>query len=314
MQANQSDIGVSLDEVITRGGLAARRLADDLAWGDGAIRPLTEQAGRESELVDAVLEAIEPVADAEKAYSSCTDGRLPVGLRNGEPVPVREQVVGADMVSAFFVAEVLGPRFYADVNAPVSERLAEVAAFLKENGLLPSSHVACGAAAGFVTIVRNILRYSEKPAYVSRLSALLPNVFDGELHESLLVDIRKSLDTGAYNDLTPDMFLRAAEEIGGERAVAELKDDGRGVRGHVEEAIMRLQVPGRALNTAKLAAATDGREVFGVNDGRMERLARLFARGNDQDYKAARIALEDFASSGHGTLACGLPTYVITVA
>jgi hypothetical protein len=46
----------------------------------------------------------------------------------------------------------------------------------------------------------------------------------------------------------------------------------------------------------------------------MERLARLFARGSDQDYHAARIALEDFASSGHGTLARGLPTYVITVA
>jgi len=316
MQANQSDTPVSLNEVITRSGLAARRLADDLSWGEGAIQPLAEHAGHEQELelVNAVLDAIEPVSEAEKAYSSCTDGRLPVQLQNGEPVPVREQAVGADMVSAFFVAEVLGPRFYADPSAPVNERISEVAEFLKENGLLPSSHIACGAAAGFVTIVQNILRYSKQPSYILRLQALLPGMYDPALHKSLLLDLRKLLDTGAYNSLTPDMFLQAAQEVGGRRAVAELKDDGRGVRGHVEEAVMRVQVPGRALNTAKLAVATGGREVFGVNDNRMERLARLFARGNDQDYKAARIALEDFASSGHGTLAKGLPTYLITAA
>jgi hypothetical protein len=315
MQANQSDMNVSLDEVVTHSGLAARRIADGLEWGEGAIQPLPEQAGHEKELVAAALDAIESLAAGEEAYSSCTDGRLPVQLQNGEPVPVREQAVGADMVSAFFVAEVLGPRFYADVNAPVAERVNEVAAFLKENGLLPSSHIACGAAAGFVTIIQNILRFSKKPQYIARLQTLLPGgAYDAELHESMLMDMQKLLDTGVYNGLTPETFLHAAEEVGGARAIAELRDDGRGVRGHMEEAIMRLQVPGRALNTAKLAANTNGREVFGVNDTRMERLARMFARGNDQDYKIARIALEDFASSGHGTLAKGLPTYVITVA
>lgn len=313
MQTNENDI--SFDEVVTRSGLAARRIADDLSWGEGAIQPLPSPAGTVKQLVTAVLDAIEPVSSTETAYSSCTDGRLPVKLQSGEAVPVREQAVGADMVSAFFVAEVLGPRFYADPSAPVAARVHDVAAFLKENGLLPSSHIACGAAAGFATIAQNILRFSKKPAYISRVQALLPEgVYDAELHKSLLRGLQKLLDSGAYSSLTPDMFLHAAQDVGGPRAVAELKDDGRGVDGHVEEAVVRLRVAGKAINTAKLAAATSGREVFGVNDTRMERLARLFSRGNDQDYKAARMALEDFASSGHGTLAKGLPTYVITVA
>ena len=109
MQTNENDI--SFDEVVTRSGLAARRIADDLSWGEGAIQPLPQPAGTAKQLVSAVLDAVEPVSSTETAYSSCTDGRLPVKLQSGEAVPVREQAVGADMVSAFFVAEVLGPRF-----------------------------------------------------------------------------------------------------------------------------------------------------------------------------------------------------------
>jgi hypothetical protein len=317
MQSIVIQSAVSIDEVVVHGSLVARRIADDLSWGEGAIQPQADYVGIDAQraLVNTVLEHIEPISDGETAYSSCTDGRLPLKLMDGEKVPVREQVVGADMVSAFYIAENLSARFYQDPKATVAERVLDVAEFLHENGLLPSSHIACGAAGGFVTITENIVRFSKNPQYIERLQALLPEgVFDAKLHETMLKGNKARLQDGTYDGLSADVFLEAAQKVSGKRAVAELCDDGQGIHGHMEEAIIRVRVPGKAINEAEVVAETHGHQVFGVNDGRMERLARLFARGNDQDYRIAAMALEDFASSGHATLAKNLPTYLITVA
>ena len=79
-----------------RGGLVARRVADDLSWGEGGIQPQPAyaNAAAQRELLETVLSNIENVSEAEAAYSSCTDGRVPVKLLSGEAVPVREQIVG----------------------------------------------------------------------------------------------------------------------------------------------------------------------------------------------------------------------------
>jgi hypothetical protein len=313
----QNDSSVDVSQEVKHGALVARRLVDGLQWGEGAIRPRAEYTASadQTKLVEAVLESVEPVSDAEAAYSSCTDGRLPVKLANGESIPVREQLVGADMVSAFYIAEALAERFYKDPAAPVVDRVRDVAEFLHDNQLLPSSHIGCGAAGGFVAITENAVRFGKNPQYVARLKDLLPRgVYDEDLHQELLAANEQRVKNNRYEGLSAQTFLDAVEAVSGQRAIAELKDDDRGVHGHVEEAIMRLNVPGKAINETKVAELTDGREVFGVNDTRMERLARLFARGNDQDYRIARIALEDFASTGHGTLAKDLPTYIVTEA
>ena len=72
------------------------------------------------------------------------------------------------------------------------------------------------------------------------------------------------------------------------------------------------QPAGCGRQSNRLQPPLRGRQVFGVNDTRMERLARLFGRGNDQDYRIAAMALEDFASGGHATLAKNVPTYIVT--
>lgn len=302
---------------IARGSFVAHRVEDTLAWGQGTIQPqaLFLDDTAQQDLIRAVLGALEPVSEKESVYSSCTDGRCPVRLLNDETVPVREQMVGADMVSAFYVAESLGERFYKDINAPVEERVREVADFLHDSGLMPSTHVGCGAAAGFTAITKNAVDFSKNPAFLARIKALLPaGVFDETLHKSMLAENEARLARNAYNGLTADTFIAAVESVSGKRAIAELNDDGRGVHGHVEEAIIRVRVPGYAINETKLMELTNGREVFGVNDGRMEKMARLFGRGHDTDYHIAYMALEDFASTGHGTLAKDLPTYIVTVA
>lgn len=305
---------VSIDG-IQLGSFIARQIDDDLDWGEGSIQPqsaFSAQSDQEN-LITAVLSALEPVSAKEQPYSGCTDGRCPVRLLNDETIPVREQVVGADIVSAFYVAESLGSRFYKNPDAPVAERVREVAEFLHDNGIMPSTHTGCGAAAGFNAITYNAFKFAGKPAFLARVQALLPEgVYDAKLHDAMLKDNDERVDRNIYKDLTADTFVAAVEAVSGKRAIAELKDDGRGVHGHVEEVIVRVRVPGYALNTAKLAELTDGRQVFGVNDGRMEKLARMFGRGNDDDYRVAYMALEDFASTGHGTLAKNLPTYVVT--
>lgn len=304
------------DTTITQ-GFVARNIDDDFSWAEGAIQPqatYASQADQEA-LLDAVIDAIEPVTDDELHYTLCTDGRLPVQLTDGQPVPVREQMVGADMVSAFYVAETLGEDFYQKPDAPVAERVHQVAVFLKEHGIMPSSHIGCGAAGGFVAVTANAVRFATNPAYVARQKNLLPEgIYDESLHQQMLQGNQRRLDAGLYDGLDAQVFLDAARAVAGKHAITELKDDGRGVHGHVEEQIIRLYAPGYAVNGAKLAEATNGREVFVVNDNRIERIARLFARGDQQCFRMAYMALEDFADAGHATLAKNLPTYIVTEA
>lgn len=296
---------------VAKNGLTASKINDDLAWAVGAIQPLDTDV--DDNLLQAVLASLAKVDDAQLPYSACTDGRLPVRLLNGDPVPIREQMVGADMVSAFYVAETVGSRFYKDPDAPVAERVREVAEFLKENGITPSTHIGCGAAAGFVTITENAVTFSKDARFVARQKELLPEgVYDEALHAQMLAGNQERVKKGAYEGLSADVFVQVVEAVSGKQAIAELKDDGRGVHGHVEEAIVRIRVPNVAIDEAKLARLTNGREVFGVNDTRMQAIARLFSRGNDTDYRMAMMALEGFADCGHGTLARNLPTYIVT--
>ncbi len=297
---------------IVSNGLAATPIADGLSWGVGAIKPQSAYTTTE-DLMTAVLQSITEVTGDQQAYSACTDGRLPVRLLSGATVPVREQLVGADTVSAFYVAEALGSRFYRDPAAPVADRVREVVEFLHQNGLQPSTHVGCGAAAGFVAITENAVAFSKDSHFVARQKTLLPEgIYDESLHATMLKAAEARLRSNTYDSLTADVFMEAVEAVSGKQAIAELKDDGRGVHGHVEEAVVRLQLPGYAIDEAKVASLTGGREVFGVSDARMERLARLFGRGTDTDYRMAYMALEDFADSGHGTLAVNLPTYIVS--
>ena len=105
---SSQDVMVSSDS-----GFMARLIADDLSWGLGSIRPQAQYSASQDQrdLIKAVLQSLEPVSQTESVYSICTDGRLPVRLQSGEPIPIREQMVGADMVSAFFVAEILAAAF-----------------------------------------------------------------------------------------------------------------------------------------------------------------------------------------------------------
>jgi len=301
-------------EVSTFGGKAWRS-NDKLQWGVGAIQPLVDgdDAASQEALIAAVLECLEPVTETELPFSACTDGRLPVQLSDGTPVPVREQMVGADMVSAFYVAEILGERFYKDATAPVADRVVEVANFLKQNDIEPSSHIGCGAGAGFEAILKNIIAFSKDDSFLDRLaSAVTTKVYDDQLQETIVKATQARLDANVYEGLSVQTFLDAVKEVSGTHAIAELKNDGRGVSGHVEEAIVRLRRPGFGVNVTKLAEITDGRQVFVVSDERLETLAKLFGRGKGDDYRTAYLALENFADAGHGTLAKRLPTWVIT--
>lgn len=305
---------VDEEQTVVAAGLAARKIVDDLSWGVGSIRPQAGQ-GPVNNLIQVVLDNIVAVDDTQATYSACTDGRIPVRLLDGAAVPVREQMVGADTVSAFYAAEALGDRFYKDPAAPVADRVRAVVEFLQANGLQPSSHVGCGAAAGFAAITENAIKFSQDERFAARQRALLPEgVYSADLHAAMLQASQARLDSGVYDGLTADVFLQAVEAASGQQAIAELQDDGRGVHGHVEEAIVRVRVPGKAIDEASVAKRSGGREVFGVNDLRMERLARLFGRGADDDYRIAYMALEDFTDCGHGTLAHGLPTYIVTEA
>lgn len=302
---------------VTVGRFTAQPITDDLSWGVGQIQPDSSLTSADSQqaLTEAVLKSLAVVNESEKQYSSCTDGRAPVCLHNGEAVPVREQLVGADTMLLFHMAEVLGPRFYKDPEAPLAERLHEVVLFMKESGLTPCTHIGCGAAAGYAAIIKNLVDFTADERFIARQKALLPaGVYSDELRAQITEGYKARLGKDMYKDWSDQLPMEAVKAESPDRAIAELNDDGRGVHGHVEEQIIRIKCDDVATNELQVVARTAGREVFSVNDSRMIRLAKLMGRGHDEDYRLALMAAEDFTDGGHGTLARSLPTYIITAA
>jgi hypothetical protein len=317
MQAFIDDTQAVAARAVTRGGLVAHPIADDMSWGVGAIQPDPAFASPVAQhlLTQTVLDSLAVVNAGELRYSSCTDGRVPVRLHNGEAVPVREQLVGADTMVVFHMAEVLGPRFYANADAPLSDRLHAVVAFLRENALMPCTHIGCGAAAAYVAIVQNLVRFAADQRFIARQKQLLPpGAYQDKLRQKITAGYQQRLANGSYKGWSDALVTDAVRSVSFDRAIAELNDDGRGQHGHVEEQIIRIQVDDIATNELQVIARTGGREVFSVNDTRMRRLAELIGRGHDEDYRLALMAAEDFTDGGHGTLAKNLPTFLITPA
>lgn len=288
----------------------ATRISDSMSWGQGDIKPIETLASAEkqAELIGYVLESLEPVQ--ESTYSACTDGRTPDHLLDQESyVPVRELLAGADIVTAFIGAEAIADIFYTDRHRPAPDRIVELAHFLHSHGINPSSHVGCGAATYFSTIVHNIKQFAATPEYTERLQSLLPeSVYDKQSYKNVI----EALSSHNYSDVTADHFLDAASSIGGLHAIEVLRDDGRGIHGHVEEQIIRIRTRGVSINERKLSELSGGRQVFGINDERIARLAQLLGGSDTHNVRLAHIAMEAFTDATHATLSKDLPTYIIT--
>jgi hypothetical protein len=286
-------------------------------WGVGAINAGREfDQDAERRFAQQALDSISPVAGAELSYSDCTDSRLRTTLADGSRVPNRQQTVGADLMTAFAVTEALGPRFYANPGAPVKERLNLTADFLVAYGLRPGTHTeSCGGAAHFPAIVRNGIKFAEYSQYVERQQLLLPKgVFDPTISDEVIAGAQDRLDRDLYAGWSDNLVNEAVRRTTGDRGFVGLTDDGRGIRGHVEQLIVRADTPGAALDVNLLAEKTDGGQAFSINDDRLWRIARLFGRGDDKDYRIACMAIEDFTDAAHGTLGTGMSTLLISEA
>lgn len=299
--------------------LQASWLPQPASWMTGAIKGKMFASDNERQmLAQAVIDSLEVVNMSELAYSSCTDGRRREALLDGSSVPTRQQLVGTDSVAAFVAAEALGERFYSkdDLYAPVGQRITKVIEFLKSNGYKPTAHIACGAAGGFTTVLNRSTQFIDNPEYIERLKRLLPDgVYDPTLHRLIVGGYQSRLDSEVYEGYRDGLICEIAEGSCGQHAVEKYVDDGRGVHGHLEQAVVYLDqsVKGLALNPNKLITE-HGVQVFAVNSGRADAIARLFSRGGDEemDYLTARLAIEDFAAAGHGTLAYGMETLVVS--
>lgn len=319
--ANSTDSVVASDATAKTLQLQSSWLSQPASWMVGAIKGKVFVNDDERQtLAQAVLEAIEAVDREELPYSSCTDGRRRECLLDESIVPVREQLVGTDSMAAFVAAEALGERFYGkdDLYASVERRIGKVMDFLVANGYKPTAHIACGAAGGFLTVLNRSTQFIDNPAYVDRLKRLLPaGVYDPALHRLIVGGYQSRLDSGVYEGYRDGFVCELVERATGLHAVEKYVDDGLGVHGHLEQAVVYLDqsINGLALNPNKLINK-HGFQVFAVNGGRADTIARLFSRGGSEemDYRTARLAIEDFAAAGHGTLAYGMETLIVSQA
>jgi hypothetical protein len=266
------------------------------------------------------LNNIVEVAPEYRNTSTCTDGRERIGLEDGsEPVPISEQLVGASAVSGFVVAEALGEKFYGErVNLPVSERLRYSLDFMTGNGERVKTHVACGAAAGLVAVQANVIRFVDNKGYKDRLSAIMPEgIYDERILRADAVATQQRLERDVYDGYSDALVTDHVREIGGSRMVERYLDDGKGVHGHVESAIVVVgeDIADAAISQNGLAWAV-GKQVFGVNNSKADKLAQMFSNGGDDEeaYVRAWHAIANFGSAGHGTLGKGQETWLVNKA
>jgi len=281
-------------------------------WQVGTIDPGIKSDEELARLAEAVSSSITAVDPAENAFSDCTDGRLRMNLADGiSAVPVREKLVGTDTMTALAMADALGSKFYGNEKATAKERIGVVVDFLKSNNLSASTHEACGAAGGYVPVTENSIKFAAIPAFRSRIETFVP-VYEEAILETVVEQLSTNINNKAYEGYSDQLITDAVMAQSGPRAIARYADTGRGVHGHEELVIARLQgFEGQALDTNRLAEKTDGSQVFSINDNRLERLAGLFGRGHDRDYATAYVAGELFTDAGHGSLGHNLRTIVI---
>lgn len=299
------------------GRFTAEFLPYSSSWMAGTIvgRGFADDEGRR-EYVVKVLESIEEIGEDELRLSTCTDGRKRFKLEDGSPVPVREQLVGTDTMAAFVAAESLGSHFYGDgLYQPADVRIRKVVQHLLDNNYRPTAHVSCGAAGGFTTVINRSTQFIKDRHYRARLERLSGGAYNDTLHHLIVGSYQSRLVSGAYEDYRDGLVAEIVLEMAGPQALEYYEDDGQGVHGHREQAIVCLDesMRGLAINPNRLIETTDS-QVFGYNSGRADAVARVMS-GDETGgihYMTARIAIEDFSCAGHGTLASNMETLVIS--
>jgi hypothetical protein len=278
-----------------------------------------------------VLESVEPIPEGEAKAAECTDGRRRIALLDGSSVPVRPQMAGANLGTAYYIVKTLG--LVPPGLSPRGEVMwtGEV---LTDLGYVTCAHHGCAACAGHLQVRRNVVEFGKDKRFIARKRLLLPQgVFDQDLHNEMMAQAAAQLAQETEGPVLQD-FLDAARYRGGERAISVLLNDKRGYEGHVEGGIARVRVSGYAINERTFALLTGGRinteapsqyvaggdEVFGQNDVEAWQLAVDLARYLYQGQsrmdsatleRAALMAGEDWASGVHGTVARDIPTWVI---
>lgn len=297
--------------IVSNSVFTARRIGDRLDFAVGsigadALRTDESETARMQDVIDRVVE----VAPTQQRHSNCTDGRMPDVLDNGAPVPVRPQTVGENLGLGFYVMEGLG---LLPKGIPADEGVFWSAHELKEMGFVPDAHRACAACLGYVTVKENGVRFDGDLRFHRRqMQTMGAGAYDSGTQYSLMDRQRAQLKKpGYYNNLTLDTFLDAATAIAGPEAVGSYVDDGRGVHGHVEDAVALLKTPGYAIDNRALNAT--GGEVFGGNLDVIDNMAAaIVQRYGGRLFGPARQLGYTFTNSGHGTLLTpDSPTWVV---
>ncbi len=325
MRANivgiKADQSVQALHIVSRDGkYAAEFLDQPNSWMTGTIiGKKFINDGERSDFACAVMEYITKVSKEEQQYSTCTDGRKRLRLDDGSPVPVREQMVGTDTMTAFVAAEALGTHFYGDdLYAPVERRIAKVIDHMITHNYRPTAHISCGAAGGYTTVINRATQFIKDPAYAKRIHRLTGGMYSDTLHHLIVGSYQSRLVSGVYEGYRDGLVAEIVLDKVGPHAVEHYDDDDRGVHGHREQAIVYLDqtMQGFAINPNALIEHNDF-QVFGVNASRADAVASLMSGETKSDshninYLTARLAIEDFACAGHGTLAAGMQTIIVS--
>jgi hypothetical protein len=315
----------------TNGKLVGEFLDDDPYWMQGNITgdfQIDDEATRQ-QVVLAALDAIEPTnSNSSLNETTCTDGRYRLGtIGTGRHMGVAEQLVGSSLLTGFVAAEALGDKFYngssgVRADSPIKQRFDYAADYFAANGELISAHVGCGGVEGLLPVTINSLTFVQSVEFLNRSMQLMPeDVYDLSIIEAQREATLRAIDNGAYLGYSHHLAVDAAIRHSGEDAVESLLNTGRGVHGHVEDFIVRLdhRLGGVALSPNRLNLSKIGVEedrtvqAFGINGSSLERLALTLSNGgdNEQVYREAWNAMEVFTDSAHGTLANKLPTLVV---
>ncbi len=306
--------GYATTQQVSNDMFTAYRIPDTFQWAEGTIGAEVDQSDEaQAALARLVLDSIVQVPRGEENGANCTDGRVPDLLESGDLVPVRPTLSGASLVAAHSALEAVD---LLPITRLPEETVWWTAETMQRANLVPIAHKGCAAGAAHLTLKENTIRFAGNPDFQNRQRQTMKVnsvPYDERVQDRIIGNHRRQLRRAErYTDLNLDTFLDVARQTSGGQGVASYVDNGRGVNGHVEGAVMRLYTPGYAVDTRTLNF--DGGQAFTVNDDMAANMAKRLAfavRRLDMEIPL-RHALNTYANVVHGTLVVpDTPTWLV---
>lgn len=263
-----------------------------LDFGTGSINAedVSEKFFR-AQLDQVADDGLTSMADFNKLYGICMDGRTVVSNELGSQVAPRPEVIGGPSGFGWYVATLGSFSLFKPGMTPLDQFII-VNKQLVEAGFQLGMHHICGAARGVQAVIE---RYGEAYDDINQYigagaqKVLKANAGRQNLHILHGIDATVKNIVNNGDDFTEDTMLAVVRDLSGPEAIVRLDQgtDDHNTAGHEEGGLLFVDIDNAVVNKSKLAG-----QLFVQNRAYARKIVKTLA-GNDIEARHRGLAIAD---------------------